>query len=183
MSLWGKSDNITSAGTVSLDYDTKIVTGSASPATAFGAAGSAQVGDVLRFGIRGSGGVYFGDATITGITSARQLTIGSTEGLTGAAIASTDFYVSELPSYSVDDYSYSEQNSGYDKIIYGVPTNTSYFDSTGKYRTHGAGWVGVTTYVDCESNLRVKSEILVAIGGDSGITTGANGIAYPTNKG
>ena len=45
--------------------------------------------------------------------------------------------------------------------------------------------VGVTTYIDSSGELRVKSEILVAVGssaaGDVGITTGTNGIPYPTN--
>ena len=113
MSLWGNSDNVTSVGKVSLDYDTKIVTGSASPATAFGAVGSAKTGDVIRFGIRGAAGAgttYFGDAVIVGITSARQLTIGSTAGLTGGAIGSTDFYISELPSYTVNDHEWSNKH-------------------------------------------------------------------------
>jgi hypothetical protein len=35
-------------------------------------------------------------------------------------------------------------------------------------------------YVDAAGNFRVKSEILVA---QSGITTGANSILYPTNEG
>ena len=357
MSLWGNSDNVTSAGLVSLDYDTKIVTGSASPATAFGAVGSAKTGDVIRFGIRGAAGAgttYFGDAVIVGITSARVLTIGSTAGLTGAAIGSTDFYISELPSYTVDDHQWSNKHDtvatyktiatstaltatgvgvtniafrykdvepalaiggpgydsllidstniqflglgtgtatvtqtsginsdrfyvatasipnisansteivistdvagtdveskhkvtevaatyvgvgvtnsvavaagskllfhsphlvslastvpsaisesdtltfqrksgGYDRQIYGISVADAnrYDDSSGKFRTSGSGWVGVTTYTDCDGQFRVKSEILVAIGpgdsnGNTGITTGANGIGYPTNKG
>ena len=141
-------------------------------------------GDVIRFGVRGGTGVYYGDAVIVGIASTTQCTIGSTEGLSGVAIASTDYYLSELPSYTVGDSSYSEKsaNDGYDKIIYGVSTTDSqtYDGSSGKYRTSGSGWVGVTTYVDCDGNFRVKSEILVAMGGDAGITTGSNGIAYPT---
>ena len=47
MALWGNSDNVTSAGTVWLNYATGIVTATG---TAFGAAGSAQEGDVIRFG-------------------------------------------------------------------------------------------------------------------------------------
>ncbi len=39
----------------------------------------------------------------------------------------------------------------------------------------GVGWVGVTTYLDSEGDLRVKKEILVAM---SGITTG-NVPSYP----
>jgi len=176
MALWGRDDNLTSAGTVSLNYTTKVVTNSGSNFA------TSDVGKVLRFGVRGGDGVYFGDAVISEFTSATQVTIASTEGLSGAAIASTDYYKSELPTYSVGDYSYSEKNSGYDRIIYGISTNTSltYDGVTTEYRTGGSGWVGVTTYVDCDGNFRVKSEVLVAMGGNAGITTGSNGIAYPT---
>tara|TARA_B100000686_G_C16538343_1_gene836080 strand:+ start:380 stop:910 length:531 start_codon:yes stop_codon:yes gene_type:complete len=174
MALWGSNDNLTSAGTVWLDYSTGIVTATG---TSFA---DADVGKVIRFGVRG--GVYMGDAQIKVRTSATQVSIANTAGLSGVAIAGTDYYLSELPSYSVNDNSYSETNSGYDKVIYGISTTTSqtYDGDAGKYRTSGAGWVGVTTYVDMHGTLRVKSETLVAIGGATGITTGANGIAYPT---
>ena len=92
MALWGNSDNVTSAGTVTLNYATGICTGSN---TAFGDAGSAQEGDVIRFGDRS--GTYFGDAVIVSIASTTQLTIGSTAGLSGAAIGATSFTVSQCP--------------------------------------------------------------------------------------
>jgi hypothetical protein len=176
MALWGRDDNLTSAGTVWLNYSTGIVTATG---TDFA---DADVGKVLRFGVRGGDGVYFGDGVISKRTSTTQVTIASTEGLSGVAIAGTDYYLSELPSYTVGDSSYSEKNSGYDRIIYGISTNTSltYDGVTTEYRTGGSGWVGVTTYVDCDGNFRVKSEVLVAMGGNAGITTGSNGIAYPT---
>ncbi|MGA0083021.1 MAG: hypothetical protein ACO3H5_05225 [Candidatus Nanopelagicales bacterium] len=107
MALWGNNDNKSSVGTVSLDYTTLEVTGTG---TTFGQVGSASTGDVIRFGIRGGGGTYFGDAVIVGIASTTSLTIGSTAGLSGAAIASTDFYVSELPVYTVLDSTFSNAN-------------------------------------------------------------------------
>tara|TARA_R100000008_G_C3499553_1_gene122947 strand:- start:68 stop:640 length:573 start_codon:yes stop_codon:yes gene_type:complete len=188
MALWGSNDNLVSNGTVTLNYtaqssgDFEGLFEVVGTGTTFGTTGFGATGNVIRFGTRGGVGVYFGDATIVGIASTTTCYIASTEGLTGAAIAATDYYLSELPSYTVDDYSYSEKNSGYDRIIYGISTTTSlaYDGSSTKYRTSGSGWVGVTTYNDCDGNFRVKSEILVAIGGDSGITTGSNGIAYPT---
>ena len=106
MSLWGRNDNKFSGGTVSLNYSTRIVTGSG---TTFGQVGAAKTGDVIRFGIRGGGGTYFGDALIVGIASTTQLTIGSTSGLSGAGIAATDYYVSELPEYTILDNSYSNK--------------------------------------------------------------------------
>ena len=104
MALWGNNDNVTSAGVVTVSYDDLTVTGDG---TAFGAVGSAKTGDVIRFGFRGdkvsAGTTYFGDAVISGITSATLLSIASTAGLSGAAIGGaggTSFYISELPSYS-----------------------------------------------------------------------------------
>ena len=73
MSLWGNNDNVTSAGKItSINYATGAVTGSG---TAWGATGSAQVGDVLRIGVRGPVGTatYFGDAVIKEITSETRL--------------------------------------------------------------------------------------------------------------
>ena len=173
MSLWGNNDNLQSSGTVSLNYATKVVTGTG---TTFGTVGFGVTGDVIRFGIRGDGGTYFGDAVIASIASTISVTIASTSGLTGAAIANTDYYLSELPSSTVGDFSYSEKNTDYDKIVYGISTS-AYDDVSTAYRTSGTGWVGVTTYLDHAGNLRVKSEILVAA---SGIQTGTGSILYPT---
>ena len=189
MSLWGNSDNVTSRGTVSLDYSTGQVTGNAGGSgTQFGTVGAAKTGDVIRFGL--VEGTYFGDAVITGITSERVLTIGSTAGLSGAAIAATSFFVSQLPKSSVSDSLYSETSSDVDRRVYGIDNARSEFydGSSTKFRTEGSGWVGVTTYVDGNGEFRVKSEILVAMGGNagdatSGIQTGANSILYPTNEG
>jgi hypothetical protein len=252
MSLWGNNDNKGSGGTVTLIYATGVVTGSG---TTFGNVGAAATGDVIRFGFRGSGGTYFGDAVIVGIASTTQLTIGSTAGLSGAAIAATSFYISELPGYTVHDYSYSNKNDaaqslyplsvtgtattnanvgvltvslvppsgllagdtllnsgnnivistvgatsitlgstisagiatgdtltfkrfsdGYDKQVYGISTSAVAVGYSG-FCHHG--WVGILTYRDMHGNLRVKSEVLVAM---SGITTGSDGILYPTPR-
>ena len=168
MALWGNNDNVTSAGTVGLNYSTGVVTGSG---TGFGNAGSAQVGDVIRFT---KSGTYFGDAVIKSIASTTSLTIGSTAGLSGAAISGSDFTVSQLPKYTVLDSKYSEASSGTpNSRVYGVSKNEI---ETGTQFETGVGWVGITTYNDTHGNLRVKKEILVAM---SGITTG-NAPIYPT---
>ena len=170
MALWGNDDNITTFGTVSLSGNT--VTGSG---TTFST--DVSVGQVIRFGVRGGVGTYYGDATIVGVTSDLILTIGSTAGLSpdlfGAG--STSYYVSELPKSSILDSKYSE-NTAYgveDSLVYG--TATADHDGT-QYDLAHAGWVGVTTYIDMHGNLRVKSETLVAM---SGISTG--NIPYPTD--
>ena len=162
MALWGNNDNVTSTGTVSLTYSTGEVVGTA---TSFSS--DLSVGQVIRFGERS--GTYFGDAVITGITSETVLTIGSTAGLSGAAISGANFTVSELPKYTVLDSKYSEASYGTnDSFVYGISTSGSQAALTSAYEV-GTGWVGVTTYVDTHGNLRVKKEILVAM---SGIQTG-----------
>jgi hypothetical protein len=176
MALWGNNDAKGSIGIVTVNYSTLEVIGSG---TSFGNVGAAATGDVIRFGIRGGGGVYFGDAVVVGIASTTSLTIGSTAGLSGASIAATSFYISELPKYTVSDSTYSEASYGVnDRQVYGISTTTDYLSAAYRGFAH-QGWVGVTTYVDCQGNFRVKTETLVAM---SGITTGTDGILYPTAK-
>ena len=134
--------------------------------TSFGETGSIQVGDVIRFG---DSNIYMGDAVVVSIASTTQLTIGSTMGLSGVAIACQPTYtVSQLPKSSVLDQTYSETRSDVDSRVYGIASGGVDTVSGTSYET-GVGWVGVTTYNDNEGNLRVKKEILVAM---SGITTG-----------
>jgi len=165
MALWGNNDNVDAAGKVSLNYGTGVVTGAG---TSFGNTGSAQEGDVIRFGIGAGASVYQGDAVIVSIASTTSLTIGSTMGLSGVAIASTIYAISQLPKSSILDSTYSETRSDVDSKVMGVAAEGAAAASETQYET-GVGWVGVTTYNDNEGTLRVKKEILVAM---SGITTG-----------
>jgi hypothetical protein len=248
MALWGNNDAKFSGGTVSLDYTTLTVTGTG---TTFGQVGAAATGDVIRFGSRT--GTYYGDAVISGITSARVLSIASTSGLSGAAISGVQFDISELPKYTTWDSVYSQKTQstaesslviqtsaaatsgiGSDKVtlvsvsgittgdtlasgsvskvitsvsgsivslastiasdiasgssvkvtrstggksssVYGVADGGTTKAASTSYALTHEGWVGVTTYIDSQGNLRVKSETLVAM---SGITTGNTPI-YP----
>ena len=165
MALWGNNDAVGAGGTVTLNYATGVVIGSG---TTFGTVGAAATGDVIRFGSRT--GVYYGDAVIVGIASTTQLTIGSTAGLSGVAIAGTSYKVCQLPKYTILDSKYSESSSGTeDSYVYGVADGGIAAAQGTSYALTHQGWVGVTTYNDSEGNLRVKSEVLVAM---SGITTG-----------
>ena len=181
MALWGNKDNVGAAGSVSVNYATKTVTGAAGSGTLggqFGESGQVQEGDVISFGVKTEGGVYFGDAVVASIASTTSLTIGSTAGLSGAAIAATTYTVSQSPTFLVDDPHYTERNrSTYDSSVYGVAQAGAEAAAGTVYET-GVGWVGVTTYMDNGGNLRVKKEILCAM---SGITTGntAGGKTYP----
>ena len=49
MALWGNNDSIRGGGTVTLNYQTGAVTGTA---TTFGETGAIQEGDIIRFGNR-----------------------------------------------------------------------------------------------------------------------------------
>ena len=171
MALWGNKDNVTSAGTVGLNYSTGVVTGSG---TAFGASGSAQEGDIIRFT---KGAVYYGDAVIKTITSATSLSIGSTAGLSGAAISGSDFTITQLPKYTITDSSFSEANDdGADEYVFAT-AEAGVDAALGTVYETGAGWVGIQTYNGVEGELRVKKEVLVAM---SGISTG-NLPVYPAN--
>ena len=170
MALWGNNDNITATGIVTVNYSTRVVTGSNS---GFGESGKIQEGDVIRFGSLEKPGTYFGDAVVVSIANTSQLTIASTAGLSGAAIAGTSYLASQLPKFAVDGH-YSERNTAYSAINYGVAAAGS-ADAAGTVYETGVGWVGVTTYTDNAGNLRVKKEILCAM---SGISTG-NAPSYP----
>ena len=169
MALWGNKDNLNigGIGTVYVsDWDTNTVTGSGTTFTNFAA------GDVIRFG--DFKGTYYGDAVIKSITSNTVLTIASTEGLDpnlgvfATGYGATTFVVSQLPVYTTGDSTFKEPNSDYTKAVYAV--NADNIDATGLLSPGpGAGWVGVTTYMGSDGELRVKSEILVAA---SGIATG-----------
>ena len=113
MALWGNNDNVSYKydgldGTVTVDYDTLEVQGTG---TTFGSPGYAKTGDIIRIGFRGTGGTYFGDAAIVGIASTTSITIASTDGLSGAAIAATSYWISELPQYTTLNPLYSEDST------------------------------------------------------------------------
>ena len=148
MALWGSNDNITTFGTVAVSGTT--VTGTGTTFTS-----DVVVGQVIRIGVRGGVGTYYGDAVITGITSDRVLTIDTTDGLSATSIAATSYYISELPKSSVLDSVYQEGRSDADSLVYGTAT-----ENEGLYKLGHTGWVGVTTYIDCHGSLRVKTCLL-----------------------
>ena len=174
MALWGNKDNLNigGIGTVYVSdwthdgTDGYQVTGSGTTFTNFAA------GDVIRFG--DFKGTYYGDAVISSITSNTVCHIASTEGLDpnlgvfATGYGATTFVVTQAPIYTTGDSSYKEPNTDSTKLVYSVSANN--IDATGSLSPGpGAGWVGVQTYVDTHGNLRVKSEVLVAM---SGIETG-----------
>ena len=191
MALWGDKDNI-SVGTGATAYISSYtkndtyggypVVGSGS---VWGSSGYAQEGDVIRFGnvgnsVAGAGGTYYGEAIIVNIQSVTSCYIASTEGIKSGWLASagvaTVFTVSQSPTFAVQDSRWSVRNTDANTYTAGVSTGGATQAYTTQYET-GVGWVGVQTYVDSGSNLRVKKEILVSM---SGIATG-NAPIYDSN--
>ena len=191
MALWGDKDNI-SVGTGATAYISSFsknetyggypVVGSGS---VWGSAGYAQEGDVIRFGnvgnsVAGAGGTYYGEAIIVNIQSVTSCYIASTEGIKSGWLASagvaTVFSITQSPKFALGQAQWSARSTDARQYIAGVSTGGDTLASGTQYET-GVGWVGVQTYIDSGSNLRVKKEVLVSM---SGISTGNQPI-YDSN--
>jgi hypothetical protein len=190
MALWSNNDAVpglataryTVAANAAAD-GTCTVTGTGS---SFGLDGCAGIGTIIRFGADargrtinvGAGHTYFGDAVIVAVANSESITIASTSGLSQVGFTTSARFTT-CPQSGVTDTVYQEKGvTDRDSVVYGISTTT-----TGSYHVPHQGWVGVTTYVDMHGNLRVKSEVLVAM---SGITTTKDAInstpsiPYPT---
>jgi hypothetical protein len=182
MSLWGNKDSLSTGltGTITINLSTEVVTGSG---TTFVTAGI-STGDILVVGV----GATYGQAVITGVTSATQLSIGSTQfliplngGIVGAA-----YTITQKPKYTLEDTQYFAPDAksnrfsavfGVDTTEAGVARTTTVGGKAGAYSVAHAGWVGITTYVDTHGNFRVKAETLVA--GSSITGDAADDSRYP----
>ncbi len=127
---------------------------------------TANVG-VSTVSVASTSGIRVGDTFASGSVS-KTITI---IGTSSVSFAST--IGSSLAAGSV--VTITKTSGTYSKSVYGVSENGTDAAQTTSYALTHEGWVGVTTYVDSEGNLRVKTETLVAM---SGITTG-NVPAYP----
>ena len=190
MALWSNNDAVpglataryTVAANAAAD-GTCTVTGTGS---SFGLDGCAGIGTVIRFGADargrtinvGAGHTYFGDAVIVAVASSESITIASTVGLSQVGFTTSARFSGCTKSPILDTVYQEKGVTDRDSVVYGISTAIS-----GSYHVPHQGWVGVTTYVDMHGNLRVKSEVLVAM---SGITTTKDAInstpsiPYPT---
>ena len=173
MALWGKQDSLANlTGTITVNLGNETITGSG---TTFVTAGI-STGDIIVIGA----GATYGQAVVTGITSATLLSIGSTQFLiphpTLNTIAGAGYTVTQKPKYTVEDGQYNAPDVksnrfsavfGVDTTEAGIARTTTVGGKAGAYGVTHAGWVGVTTYVDTNGNFRVKSETLVAFSGIS----------------
>ena len=113
-------------------------------------------------------GLLVGDTLLNGGSDILISTIGATTISLGSTISAGIVTGNTL--------TFKRYVDGYDKQVYGISTDRVAAGYSGF--TH-QGWVGIMTYTDCQGNFRVKSEVLVAM---SGITTGSDGILYPTAR-
>ena len=171
MSLWGNDDNVTtaSAGIITTN-SSGAVTGTGTTFTNY------TVGQTLTLGV----GATSGFGVITKIESNTALTLDAedpnaitqtTTTFNGSADA---FTVGDRPIYLTENPTFAPTSAnaerGYTSKVYGVNNTIQQARKTtdSQYAPTHSGWVGVTTYIDCHGNLRVKSQTYVAM---SGITT------------
>ena len=190
MALWSNNDAV--PGLATARYTVAANAAADGPCTvtgtgsSFGLDGCAGIGTVIRFGADargrtinvGAGHTYFGDAVIVAVANSESITIASTVGLSQVGFTTSARFSGCTKSPILDTVYQEKGVTDRDSVVYGISTAVS-----GSYHVPHQGWVGVTTYVDMHGNLRVKSEVLVAM---SGITTTKDSInstpsiPYPT---
>jgi len=177
MSLWGNKELVSNTGTVGIAITNGLVTGNS---TTFSTDGVAE-GDVIVVGT----GATMGYGVVKSVASNTSLTLHSVQYLRDAALderktrttdvpALSTFYIGQIPVSVLSNPALTapEAKTNRTDVIYGVDSGeqTTVNAASGdarKYAAPHAGWVGVTTYMDCHDNLRVKSEVLVAGGADA----------------
>lgn len=166
MALWGNSDSIYSPGTVTVRYSDGRITGAGTSFTAVGI----TTGAVITIGAGGT----FGEGVVKSVTNNTELYIATTRYLSGAAVAGVEYAISEKPKFTMFDSSYAgitTTSAGKSTKVYGVDefeAQTQAETVGTQYKLSHSGWVGIHTYMDADNNLRVKTEVLVAM---SGITS------------
>ena len=135
--------------------DTETITVLVSAATT-----NAGIGTNIVF-VNSLTGVVAGDTFVSGANNR----IVSTVGATSVSLAST--ISAGIATAAV--ITFSRVTGGHETSVIGVEDAGTEAAISTKFKLSHAGWVGVTTYRDNEGNIRVKSEVLVAM---SGITTG-----------
>ena len=153
MALWGKKDTVYSTGTIDVDVSAGTLeknTGSINFTS-----GGVSVGDVVTVGVNTC------DAIVTGITSATKLTI-TTDNLGSTDFSKVAYEIRQKPKYTLHDSNYGVGE------IFGVSVAESQAarEDNSQYKPASSGWVGITSYTDQHGNQRVKTEVLVAGGGD-----------------
>ena len=167
MPLWGKKDTVYSTGNVNCTTAGVVTKQSGS----IDFVSNVSVGQVLTLATDGAGP---GQGIIKSIDSATQLTLDPERLDLPGAFTNVGYEVRETPKAEVRGGSFGINE------IFGVDVTEAQVSREAtdpgirKYKPAHAGWVGITTYVDSDGNFRVKSETLVAGGGDGFIEADDN---------
>tara|TARA_S200000501_G_C20571929_1_gene633323 strand:- start:86 stop:607 length:522 start_codon:yes stop_codon:yes gene_type:complete len=158
MALWGNKDGVYSDGTISVDLGELKITGTG---TTFTTAHAAE-GNIITVGT----GATYGEAVITGRTSATVLTIRDTNNFVSGVTTVTAgavYNITQKPQSTLTDTNYdANQVFGIDNTEVSVARGKT--GNLRKYAPAHSGWVGIQTYTDSAGQFRVKSEVLVASG-------------------
>ena len=155
MPLWGKKDTVYSTGNVNCTTAGVVTKQSGS----IDFVSNVSVGQVLTLATDGAGP---GQGIIKSIDSATQLTLDPERLDLPGAFTNVGYEVRETPKYEVRGGSFGING------IFGVDVAEAQAarEDNSQYKPAHSGWVGITTYNDSDGNLRVKTEVLVAGGGD-----------------
>ena len=163
MPLWGTKDTVYSTGKVNCSAAGVVTKQSGS--INFNS-NDVAVGQVLTLATDGAGP---GQGIIKSIDSNTQITL-DPERLDNISATSTfsdvDYEIRETPKYEVRSGTYAINE------IFGVDVAEAQAarEDGSKFKPACSGWVGIKQYTDQHGTARVKTETLVAGGGDGFIT-------------
>ena len=160
MPLWGTKDTVYSTGKV--NCDTAGVVTKQSGSINFNS-NDVAVGQVLTLATDGAGP---GQGIIKSIDSNTQITLDPERLDLPGAFTNVDYEIRETPKYEVRGGTYAINE------IYGVDVAEAQAarEDGSKFKPACSGWVGIKQYTDQHGVARVKTETLVAGGGDGFIT-------------
>ena len=155
MPLWGKKDTVYSTGNVNCTTAGVVTKQSGS----IDFVSNVSVGQVLTLATDGAGP---GQGIIKSIDSATQLTLDPERLDLPGAFTNVGYEVRETPKYEVRGGRCGIND------IFGVDVAEAQAarEDNSQYKPAHSGWVGITTYNDSDGNLRVKTEVFGAGGGD-----------------
>ena len=159
MPLWGKKDTVYSTGNVNCTTAGVVTKQSGS----IDFVSNVSVGQVLTLATDGAGP---GQGIIKSIDSATQLTLDPERLDLPGAFTNVGYEVRETPKYEVRSGTYAINE------IFGVDVAEAQAarEDGSKFKPACSGWVGIKQYTDQHGTARVKTETLVAGGGDGFIT-------------
>ena len=160
MPLWGKKDTVYSTGNVNCSAAGVVTKQSGS--INFNS-NDVAVGQVLTLSTDGAGP---GQGIIKSIDSATQLTLDPERLDLPGAFTDVGYEVRETPKAEVRGGSFGINEIFGVDVAEAQASRSAADPGIRKYKPAHSGWVGITTYNDTHGNLRVKTEVLVAGGGD-----------------